>query len=178
MRLSQKLSAKLGAIRLLALDVDGVLTDGKIIYDSNGHETKAFYVGDGIGITAVIQAGICVAIITGRSSPMVERRAVELGITHIIQGREDKLTALVQLSNELNIPLSACAYMGDDLPDVAAIKVAGVGVSVPNGCIQAQHFADHITQQSGGNGAVREICELILMAQNKLNTWLEKYNAL
>lgn len=176
--LSQELSAKLRGIRLLALDVDGVLTDGQIIYDSNGCETKAFYVGDGVGINAVIKSGICVAIITGRSSPMVERRAAELGITHIIQGREDKLTALIQLTNELDIPLSACAYMGDDLPDVAAIKAAGVGISVPNGCMQAQYFADHITQQSGGNGAVRELCELILMAQNKFNAWLEQYNAL
>lgn len=173
-----KLIARLRLIRLLVLDVDGILTDGKIIYDSTGAETKAFCVSDGIGITALIKAGIKVAIITGRDSPMVKRRADELGIAHLIQGRDDKLTALKELAERLNLSLSDCLYMGDDLPDVSAIKAAKVGVSVPNGCLQAQKFADYTTKRFGGDGAVREISELILMAQDKFTDLLKHYDAL
>lgn len=160
------------AVRLFALDVDGVLTDGKIIYDSQGVETKEFFVQDGVGIKALQATGIICAIITGRYSPMVERRAKELGIVHIIQGRDDKLQALNELAAQLDIRLDECAYMGDDLPDVLAIKKAGLGLSVPNGNHHAKQVADYITHQSGGNGAVREACELILQAQGRYTAFL------
>lgn len=149
-------------IKLFAFDVDGIFTDGRIIYDSNGAETKTFYVQDGLGVQGLMNAGITVALITGRTSSMVDRRAQELGIHHVIQGQDDKLNALTQLAKELDIPLAQCAYMGDDLIDVTAISKVGLGVSVPNGCDEAKAAADYITTKLGGSGAVREICDLVL----------------
>ncbi len=123
----QDTGAAAAAIRLLVLDVDGVMTDGRIYYSSTGEELKAFNIRDGLGIKLLQRAGIEVAIITGRTSPMVERRAGELGISRVVQGREDKQLALRELSGELGIPLEHCAYMGDDLPDLGAIRSAGLG---------------------------------------------------
>lgn len=159
------LHQKVRNVKLFAMDVDGVLTDGQLIYDSQGVESKAFFVQDGVGLKAVQQAGITLAIITGRNSPMVERRAKELGITHITQGRDDKFNALVELAQSLKIPLEQCAYMGDDLPDLKAISHAGFGISVPNGCDEVREAADFVTSVAGGYGAVREACEVILSAQ-------------
>lgn len=162
-------------IKLFAMDVDGVLTDGKIIYNSDGTETKAFFVQDGVGIHALHTCGIMTAIITGRLSPMVERRAKELGIQHVIQGRDDKFVALSELAQHLELSLDECAYMGDDLPDVKAIRLAGLGLSVPNGVKQAKDSADMVTLAQGGHGAVREVCEFILMAQHKFDDYLQKF---
>ncbi len=162
-------------IKLLAMDVDGILTDGKIIYDSQGVETKAFNVQDGLGLASLVKFGFVLAIITGRNSPMVERRAKELGIAHVIQGRDDKYVALSDLADSLGLSLNECAYMGDDLPDVKAIKNAGLGISVPNGCTIAQEQADMVTTRTGGNGAVREVCELILMATGHYEAFLAHY---
>ncbi len=170
-----ELLAKLQDIQLFAMDVDGILTDGKIIYDSAGNETKAFHVHDGVGLSAIKQAGVQLAIITGRSSVMVERRAKELGILHIIQGRDDKSVALSELAHTLSIPLEKCAYMGDDLPDVRAILAAGVGFSVPNACTAAKDCADFVTQQQGGHGAVREVCEIILQAKGEYAAFLARF---
>ena len=114
-------------IRLVALDVDGVMTDGRVTYTSDGQEIKSFNIKDGVGIKRLREAGIKTAIITGRSSPMVTRRATELGIDHVIQGREDKLHALKELLREIGGTLADVAYMGDDLPDLAAIAAVGLG---------------------------------------------------
>lgn len=160
-----QLEEKIKPIKLLAMDVDGVLSDGQIIYNAQEIETKAFYVQDGLGLKALRESGVVLAIITGRVSPMVVRRATELGITHLIQGRDDKFTALSELANQLGLSFEECAYMGDDLPDLKAISAAGLGVSVPNGCIEAQQAADFVTTKYGGHGAVREVCELILKGQ-------------
>lgn len=176
LKVSQSLQKKAKAIRLLAMDVDGVLSDGQIIYDSKGEEIKSFYVQDGVGLKALSDAGIVLAIITGRCSMMVERRAKELGIKHIIQGRDDKYVALTTLADELGFSMVECAYMGDDLPDLKAIRQAGLGVSVPNGCQQVKEVADWVTERSGGYGAVREICELILQAQDKYDAFIEKFS--
>lgn len=162
-------------IKLFAMDVDGILSDGKIIYNSYDVETKAFYVQDGVGLKALQDFGIELAIITGRTSPMVERRARELGIKHLIQGRDDKFTALSSLADELNLDLSECAYMGDDLPDLKAVREAGLGFSVPNGCAETQAVADFVTTKAGGNGAVREACELILHAQGHYYAFIAKF---
>lgn len=159
------LTQKLQKIKLLAMDVDGILSDGRIIYNSYDVETKAFFVQDGVGLKGLLDCGITLAIITGRSSPMVERRARELGIIHVIQGRDDKFTQLDNLAVSLGLKINECAYMGDDLPDLKAIKEAGVGISVPNGCDEVRQVADFVTTKSGGRGAVREVCELILRAQ-------------
>lgn len=162
-------------IKLFAMDVDGILSDGQIIYNSYEVETKAFFVQDGLGLQALKKFGMTLAIITGRSSPMVERRAKELGIHHVIQGRDDKFTQLSRLADELGLTLSECAYMGDDLPDLRAVKEAGFGVCVPNGCQETQLVADFITSKTGGHGAVREVCDFILKAQGNYDAFIQQY---
>lgn len=166
------LTQKLQQIKLFAMDVDGILSDGRIIYNSYDVETKAFYVQDGVGLKGLSDSGIILAIITGRSSPMVERRAKELGIVHVIQGKDDKFTQLNKLAMSLGLKMDECAYMGDDLPDLKAIKEAGVGMSVPNGCDEVRQAADFVTVKSGGQGAVREACELILKAQGRYEAFV------
>ena len=151
-----------GAIKLLVMDVDGVMTDGKVTYSSDGNEWKSFNIKDGVGIKRVQQAGIQTAIITGRVSPMVERRATELGINHLVQGREDKLTALRELLGTLQIELKNVAYMGDDLPDVDAIVSCGLGACPANAAGDVISKADWIASRNGGEGCVRELCDHIL----------------
>lgn len=169
------LTKRLQTVKLFAMDVDGILSDGQIIYDSHGVETKAFYVQDGVGLKALKEQGIVLAIITGRNSPMVARRADELGIDHVVQGRDDKFIALSTLADELGLSMSECMYMGDDLPDLKAVREAGVGVSVPNGCAQIQAVADIITIKAGGHGAVREVCEQLLKAKGVYDAFIAQY---
>jgi 3-deoxy-D-manno-octulosonate 8-phosphate phosphatase (KDO 8-P phosphatase) len=154
--------------RLLVLDVDGVLSDGRIYYGSDGEELKAFNIKDGLGIKLLQRDGVTVAIITGRNSPVVTRRAAELGIEHLVQGREDKAAALAELCRDLDLQLSECAYMGDDLPDLAAIRAAGLGMSVADGVERVRSAADWVSTRPGGHGAVREACEFILSARGSL----------
>lgn len=172
---SQNQLDKAKKIKLFVMDVDGVLTDGKIIYDSHGVESKEFHVQDGLGLALLKKMGITLAIITGRNSPMVQKRAEELGIDHLIQGRHDKYVALNELVQKLGLDLSECAYMGDDLPDLKAILYAGLGVSVPNGAICTQEIADFVTQKQGGFGAVREVCELLIIAGEQWDKILQSY---
>jgi 3-deoxy-D-manno-octulosonate 8-phosphate phosphatase (KDO 8-P phosphatase) len=155
-------------VRMLVLDVDGVLTDGRLYYGNTGEEFKAFNIKDGLGIKLLQRAGIPVAIITGRSSDSVLRRAGELGIEHLVQGREDKLTALRELCERCGISPQDCAYMGDDLPDLAAIAAAGLGMTVADGAGAVRDAADWCSEAAGGAGAVREACEFILVAQGHL----------
>lgn len=162
-------------IRLLALDVDGVLTDGRLLFGNSGEEIKAFHILDGLGIKLLQRSGIEVAIITGRRSDLVARRAAELGLEHLVQGREDKLQALEALCAGLGICLEETAYMGDDLPDLAALRRAGLGISVPNGHPFVVRHADWCTERSGGSGAVREACDLILLAQGRLQAIQDAY---
>jgi 3-deoxy-D-manno-octulosonate 8-phosphate phosphatase (KDO 8-P phosphatase) len=162
-------------IRLLALDVDGVLSDGRLYYADDGREFKSFCTQDGVGIKMLQKCGIPVAIITGRLSPVVERRAKELGISELIQGRDDKLTALNELRNKLSLELKNIAYMGDDLPDLSAIRHAGLGMTVPNAPALIKQHADWQSQAAGGSGAVREASELILSAQDKLESVLASF---
>lgn len=162
-------------IRLLALDVDGVLTDGRLWFGNNGEELKAFDIKDGLGIKLLQRAGVAVAIITGRRSELVARRARELGIEHVIQGREDKLVALNALCAELGLNLDEVAYMGDDLPDLSAIRAVGLGVTVADGHPFVARHAAHTTTRGGGAGAVRELCELILRGRGQLDATLESY---
>ncbi|MEO0435834.1 MAG: HAD-IIIA family hydrolase [Pseudomonadota bacterium] len=154
-------------IRLLALDVDGVLTDGRVTYTSAGEELKSFNIKDGVGIKLIQAAGVEVVIITGRVSPMVERRAKELGIDTIVQGREDKLDALAELCDRRSIELSACAYMGDDLPDLTAIRAAGLGMSTADATDTVRNAADWCASKPGGQGAVREACDALLKAREE-----------
>lgn len=171
----QDIMDKAKAVRLLVTDVDGVLTDGSLYFGNSGEEIKAFSILDGLGIKLLRDTGIDTAIITGRVSDLVARRAKELKITTIYQGREDKLTALQELCRDLELPLSAIAYIGDDLPDLAAIRAAGLGITVANAHTFVAQHADWQTTAAGGKGAVREACELIMKAQDTLvETW-EQY---
>ena len=167
--MSEQAQSKARHIRMLVLDVDGVLTDGRLYYGNAGEELKAFSIKDGLGIKLLQQANIPVAIITGRNSQIVQRRANELGIVHIIQGREDKRTALSELCNDAGLSPQDCAYMGDDLPDLGAIRAAGLGMTVSDGTRRVLEAADWCSSAEGGNGAVREACEFILAARGLLD---------
>ena len=160
-------------IRLVVLDVDGVLTDGKLFYGADGGEYKAFHVRDGLGVKLLQRAGMQVAIITGRNSPSVTRRAEELGIDYLLQGREDKLEALRELLathfSAWGEDLAAVAYMGDDLPDLAAICAVGLGITVADANAVVLARARWSTTRPGGAGAVREAAEFILRAQQRFD---------
>ena len=158
------------ALRLLALDVDGVLTDGHLYYGSDGEELKAFNIKDGLGLKLLQQAGITVAIITGRRSHSVERRAAELGIEHVVQGREDKRLALEELCAALGLTLAQCAYMGDDLPDLGALRAAAIGLAPADAVEAVAAAADWQSRYPGGGGCVREACEQLLHAMDRRDT--------
>ncbi|MEJ2087674.1 MAG: HAD-IIIA family hydrolase [Gammaproteobacteria bacterium] len=153
-------------LELLSFDVDGVLTDGRLIYTDHGHELKAFNVQDGASIKLLLARGIRVAILTGRSSPMVERRAAELKIPHVYQGLEHKAATLEKLAADLGIPLARVAHVGDDLPDLELFERVGLAISVPNGHPTVQARADYVTSAAGGEGVARELAELILRARD------------
>lgn len=168
MIISDELRAAAARIRLLSFDVDGVLTDGRIIYSDDGRETKAFNVQDGSAIKMLAAEGIEIAILTGRDSPMVTRRAGELGVTHLVQGLDDKGPAFQALCERLGVPLEATAHVGDDLADLVLFELAGFAISVPNGHPAVKARADHLTETPGGAGVARELAELILRARG---TW-------
>ena len=149
-------------IRLLVMDVDGVMTDGKITYSSDGQELKSFNIKDGLGIKRAQASGIETAIITGRTSPMVERRARELGIAHLVQGREDKLSALSDLVDQMNLSLVQVAYIGDDLPDLTAIESVKLGACPADAATEVKSKANWVSTRSGGDGCVRELCDLLV----------------
>lgn len=157
--------ARWARIRLFAMDVDGVLTDGTVRIASDGTESKSFSILDGMGIVRLNRAGIAVAWISGRPSGATTRRAEELKVPHLIQGRTDKLAALQELAGHLHLEAAACVYMGDDDIDAAALAWAGIGVSVPDAMPAAHQAADLVTVRPAGRGAVREICEHILQAR-------------
>jgi len=152
-------------VQLISFDVDGVLTDGKLYYSDDGRELKAFNVQDGAACKLLAQHGIHIAILTGRDSPMVARRAAELGIEHVYQGLEDKLAAFLTLCQKLRLSTDQVAHVGDDLPDLVLFEHVGLAVSVPNGHPAVIRRAHHVTQVSGGGGVARELAELILHAQ-------------
>lgn len=170
-----ELVEKASAVRLLVLDVDGIMTDGTLFFSASGDELKGFNILDGLGIKQVMAAGITVAVITGRRSPLTEKRMNDLGIAHLMQGREDKKAALRELASQLGLAPQQIAYMGDDLPDLPAIRHAGLGITVPNGYWLVRQHADYCTTAHGGSGAVREACELLLCACGQLNASLQPY---
>ena len=147
------------------MDVDGVLTDGSLFISSDGSETKFFNVLDGMGLTRLAKAGIPTAWISGRLSGATSVRATELKIPHLIQGRTDKHVAVAEIAAKLGIGAENCVYMGDDDIDAAAIRWAGIGVSVPDAMPAALEAAAYVTTRRAGHGAVREVCEHILSAK-------------
>jgi 3-deoxy-D-manno-octulosonate 8-phosphate phosphatase (KDO 8-P phosphatase) len=151
--------------RLLVLDVDGVLTDGRLYYGARGEALKSFHVRDGHGVKQVARAGIAVAIISGRKSPAVTKRARELGIRHVFQGVGDKLPVFDKLVAKLGLTAEQCVCVGDDTPDVPLLSAAGVGVAVADAHEDARGVAQLVTGRPGGHGAVREVCDWLVAAR-------------
>lgn len=149
-------------IKLLILDVDGVLTDGKIYISDNGIESKSFYIQDGLGLKLLLKNGIKVAVISSRKSQATEKRLHELGIKHYYLGITDKTKALNALKKKLHIKNNNIAYIGDDLPDLPIMKTVAFSIAVANAVSKVGKIADYITNAKGGEGAVREACEIIL----------------
>ncbi len=167
--------AKAQAIRLLIFDVDGVLTDRKITYCDNGTETKSFNAHDGLGIKLLQNSGVAVAIITSRESTIITKRFTELGIKHIYCGQKKKISAYEELLKITELHDEQVAYVGDDLPDLALIRRAGLGIAVADAVAIVKQHADWQTTALGGQGAGREVCDLILQAQGTLQKSIEPY---
>ena len=162
-------------IRLLALDVDGTLTDGQLTFTVEGKELKSFNVQDGQGIRLVQQIGIKVALVTARRSDIVSRRASELGIWHVIQGSNDKAESLRSLCLELGIALETSAFMGDDLPDLAPMAQCGLSIAPADARPQVSERAVWVTRARGGRGAVREVCDGLIAAQGQGEALLSSF---
>jgi len=161
-------------IRMLILDVDGVLTDGKLYFDHAGNELKAFDTRDGMGIKSLQRSGIDVAVITGRQSGAVTHRMAQLGIEHVYQGREDKLDVFLELLDIAGLDAGQVCFAGDDWIDLPVLIRAGLAVTVADAEEFVKQKAHWITRRNGGDGAVREICNLILSAQQKDQTILDE----
>lgn len=158
---------KLAAIRLVAFDVDGVFTDGRFLLSDDGIESKAFNTQDGFGIRQLIRAGLEVAVISGRTSPAVEKRMAELGVQHVILGCDEKAAAFDRLVDALGVSAAECVFVGDDIPDLPLLSKVGCSIAVANAVSAVREFCDITTTLSGGHGAVREVCELVLAAQSE-----------
>ena len=169
------LDQRLQAIRLLCLDVDGVLTEGQIFLGPDGQESKAFNCRDGIGLKCWRLAGHEAAIITARGSPAVERRAQEMGIREVVLNSNDKRSALEELCRRRELDLAEVAFMGDDLQDLQALMAAGVSISVAQCPLEIAERVDHVTERPGGKGAVREAIEWILKGQSRWDGVLENF---
>lgn len=173
--LSEKLLEKARNIECLIMDVDGVLSDGKVYYSNEGDEVKTFNIKDGLGIKLLHEAGIKTAIITGRQSAIVERRAKELGISHLFQGKKDKRAAFNDILQAENLEPSQVAHVGDDLPDLPLMKSAGLGIAVNDANWFVRQEADWVTPSNGGEGAVRHIAELLLTSRDLLNSTYQSF---
>lgn len=173
--MSPALQEKARAVKLLILDVDGVLTDGRLYFDSRGGEIKTFNTLDGHGIKLLQKAGVMVGIVTGRTSDMVARRARDLGIELLIQGREDKWVALAQHLPELGVRPTEIACMGDDWPDLAIMTRVALALTVPHAHPEVLERAHWVSRLGGGKGAVREACDMILMARGDYDRALTQY---
>jgi 3-deoxy-D-manno-octulosonate 8-phosphate phosphatase (KDO 8-P phosphatase) len=169
------ITEKAKAIKLMILDVDGVLTNGNLIYSKEAIDYKAFFVQDGLGIKLLKKSGVEVGIITTCKSDIIKRRTQDLGVTHIYQGYEDKLIAYEDLKQKLKLTDIQIAYVGDDLPDLPIIRRVGLGMTVANAPHIMQQYASYTAKAAGGQGAVREICELIMQAQGTYSYIIEAY---
>lgn len=168
---------KLTKVKLLLLDVDGVLTDGRILYDNQGNELKAFDVKDGHGLKMLQRAGIEVGIITGRSSEVVSRRAKELGIEILYQGALRKLEPYLEILSETGLTDEQVAYVGDDVVDLPILRRVGFSATVADAIPDVVPFVDFVSSRSGGRGAVREICDLLLRASGQWDELTKRYFA-
>lgn len=162
-------------IKLLILDVDGVLSNGYIMIDDSGKELKQFHIHDGLGIVLLQQTGVHLAIISGRKSHLVAHRMQQLGITKVYQGYDNKITPYEELLKEYQLTHEQVAYVGDDLIDIPLLKRVGLAITVPNSMSLVKEYAHHETDKVGGHGAVREVCEIIMEAQDTLKPTYQRY---
>ncbi|MDB5806787.1 MAG: 3-deoxy-D-manno-octulosonate 8-phosphate phosphatase, YrbI family [Betaproteobacteria bacterium] len=173
--MADDLIARLQPLKLMAFDVDGVLTDGRLYYTDDGVETKTFHALDGQGMNMLRDAGLKLALITSRRSPLVERRARDLGLHYCHQGVSNKREALDEIIGELKLKPEQSGFMGDDLFDLGAMLRAGFAASVPTAPAAVRERSHYVTARAGGDGAVREVCELILQAQGSLERLIAEY---
>lgn len=171
------MTSRAASVRLLCLDVDGVLTEGAVVLDAEGRETKSFSVRDGLGLVLWQRLGGRVAVLTGRSSPAVERRMGELGVTAVRQGCKDKAHDIRAVAAEAGVPLDQVAFVGDDLPDLPAMRLCGYPVAVQDAAPEVLAAAAFVTAARGGKGAVREVVEHLLRAQDRWNDALAMFDA-
>lgn len=170
------MSEKIKSVRVLIMDVDGVMTDGRIIMDDAGREIKNFNVRDGHGIKMLMRYGIDVVLLTGRRSAVVDHRARDLGIREVHQAVFDKLEVCDEIIKKRSIGYNHIAFIGDDVVDIPLLKRVGFSIAVADAAEHVKKAVDYVTENRGGNGAVREICELILMGQNKWSEIAKKYD--
>jgi 3-deoxy-D-manno-octulosonate 8-phosphate phosphatase (KDO 8-P phosphatase) len=164
-------------VRLMAFDVDGVLTDGTLYYTDQGTELKAFHTLDGLGMKMLQGAGVELALISGRRSQAVASRAANLGVVRLFQGVEDKLVVFERVRGELGLDADACGFMGDDLPDLPVLRRCGFAATVPEAPEAVRAHAHYVSRAPGGRGAAREVCELILRARGALDAAVARYLA-
>jgi 3-deoxy-D-manno-octulosonate 8-phosphate phosphatase (KDO 8-P phosphatase) len=162
-------------IKLLILDVDGVMTDGGLTIGDDGQEYKTFHAHDGLGMKLLKASGVELAIITGRTSNVVKKRAESTGVAHFYQGAEDKLSAFHDLIKLANLPAETCAFMGDDVVDLPPMLQCGLALAVPDSPALVLQHAHYVTQKNGGRGAVREICELLMQAQGTFDAQMQPF---
>ncbi len=172
-----KLEQRCRDIELILSDVDGVLTGGQIIFNNEGIETKQFHIRDGLGIRVWQRAGYTFGMVTGRSSHIVKIRAAELGVEIVRQAAEDKLPVVQEILQQLRLEPRQTCYIGDDLPDLGAMRSVGLAVAVADACAEAREAAHYVTQLRGGEGAVRETIEMILTAQRRWGDLVQKYTS-
>lgn len=177
MKPSTDLDRRLAGVQLLLLDCDGVLTDGGVTWSDDGVEQKTFHIRDGLGIRGWQRAGGRTGIITGRSSPVVERRAAELGIEFVRQGVDDKVAVAEAIIKECGLSWEQTAFMGDDLPDLPVVARCGVGAAVADACAELRAVASVVTSLPGGRGAVRELVERMLRARGGWESVVGGYTA-
>jgi len=172
----ENLIEKAKKIKLLILDVDGVLTDGKIIYDSEGRDLKFFDVHDGLGVYLLKKAGVLTILITARGSKAIRPRAVDMQVEEIFEDIENKGKLLDKISKKYKLNNSQICFVGDDLVDISIMKKVGLSVAVRNACPEIKRISDYITKKEGGKGAVREIAEIILKAKGKWQELVSLYS--
>jgi len=175
MDLTQEQQNRIKQIKLLILDVDGVLTDGRLFFDDHGREYKCFHARDGHGIKLLRQSGVEVAVISGRKSNTVAIRMQGLGVSHVYQGHEDKRAAFVEILRNLDLSPKQVAYVGDDVLDLPIMIQVGFSVAVADANFAVKQRADWFTQTPGGLGAVREVCDLIMQMQATFDAMLQRY---
>jgi 3-deoxy-D-manno-octulosonate 8-phosphate phosphatase (KDO 8-P phosphatase) len=166
---------KIRGLKLLILDVDGVLTDGRLFFDNQGNEYKCFHARDGHGMKLLQQTGVEIAVISGRKSATVALRMQSLGIQHVYQGHENKRAAFKEILDNLRLDASQAAHMGDDLLDLPIMTQVGFAIAVQDANFAVKNHADWCTQTAGGCGAVREVCDLIMQVQGNFDKVLESY---